>query len=48
MRMNRVVLGRRPRGETAAEEEASGDEEMADVQEEEAAGLARNVGMSET
>jgi len=43
----RVALGRRPRGGAAAEG-GSDEEEMADVQEEEAAGEARDIVMTET
>jgi hypothetical protein len=49
--MNRVVLGRRFRGGTAAEggsEEEEMADEMADVQEEEAAGEAKDFVMTET
>jgi hypothetical protein len=45
--MNRVVLGRRPRGGAAADG-GSEEEEMADVQGEEATGKARDVVMTET
>jgi hypothetical protein len=44
---NRVVLGRRPSGAAAADE-GSEDEEMTDVQGEEATGEARDVVMTET
>jgi hypothetical protein len=44
---NRVVLGRRPRGGAAADV-GSEEEEMTDVQGEEATGEARNVVMTET
>jgi hypothetical protein len=44
---NRVVLGRRPRGGAAADG-GSEEEEMADVQGEEATGEARDVVMTET
>jgi hypothetical protein len=44
---NRVVFGRRPRGGAAADG-GSEEEEMADVQGEEATGEARDVLMTET
>jgi len=45
--MNRVVLGRRPR-QGAAADGGSEEQEMAEVEEEEAAGEARDVVMTET
>jgi len=44
---NRVVLGHTPRGRAAADRRSK-DEEIADVQGEEATGEARDVEMTET